>query len=70
MVLSDSQIEEAQAEAAQFLETSIYTLSLTLGLDPAEVSSALTNPVGPDHHDYVFYELLKDQCSALEKIQT
>ena len=66
MALSEPEIERAMEEAREFLEYSIFTLGILMGVNFDELSSGMEIPVQPDHYEYPLYESLKKQVTILE----
>lgn len=69
MALTTERLEQAKAEAREFLEYSVFKIGLTLGLLPEEISSSMQIPVGEDHPTYVSYQSLIAQASILEQME-
>ena len=68
MALSPEKIALAKEEAQDFLEYSIYVLSLTLMVDLETANSSMEIPVAADDPDYTNYVSLKRQLAALEAL--
>jgi len=66
MALTAEQIAEAKREAIEFLEYSIYTVTLLVGMVAEEVSGSMVIPVDENHPSYPSYVALKEQAAVLE----
>ena len=76
MIISREKLDQARAEAKEYLEYSIYTLSMMLGIDPEEINEewvALTEEtlsVSPptNQEDAAALQCLVEQVKAYSKI--
>jgi len=69
MALTSDQISAAKEEAQEFLEYACYTIGLSLGVLPEEISPSMVIPVPETDPEYVSYVTLKRLASNLEKLQ-
>lgn len=71
MALSPENIEEAKSKAIEFLESSLYVLSLLLNVDLEEIDENSTNPIDPSNTStYNAYNDLLMQVKAYVKLTT
>lgn len=70
MALSAERKQAAKDKAREYLEFSIYTLALTLGVDPQMVSDSMAIPVTKeeDPKTYRSFECLIEQKKSLDKL--
>ena len=68
MKLGDFSDSKARHEAIQFLQTSIATLSMILGLDMESFNADSENPYELNSSMHVSYNVLKSEVIALKKI--
>ena len=68
MALTEAEVTAAKADAKKYLEYSVQTLALTLGVASDEISSSMTIPVASDDINYEAYDCLKKQAAALEAL--
>jgi hypothetical protein len=69
MALTAEQVSRARTEAREFLEYSIFTIGLSLGILPEDISSSMTIPVGENDPEYWSYVSLIRQASILEQLE-
>jgi hypothetical protein len=69
MKLGDFADSKARHEAVQFLQTSISTLSMILGLDMDSFSVDSENPYDQSSPMHSSYSVLKSEVIALNKIK-
>lgn len=68
MALTAEQVQKAKDEARKYLEYSIYTTALMLGVDTDDIDGEYVVPVTAEHQDYEAHLSLATQVSALAKL--
>lgn len=69
MALTEEQIARAKSEAREFLEYSLFTIGVSLGVMPEDISSSLVIPVGENDPEYWSYTSLIRQATILEQLE-
>ena len=70
MALTEEQIARAKTEAREFLEYSLFTIGVSLGVMPDDISSSMTIPVGENDPEYWSYVSLVRQATILERLDS
>lgn len=68
MALSQENINKAKQRSIDFLEVSIASTAMALGVDLAELDSNYEIPVSEDDEKYKSYKSLKDMYASLERL--
>lgn len=68
MAFTAEQIARATEDAREFLEYSVLTIAVTLGVLPEEISSQMAIPVGESDPQYLSYVSLIRQAAILEQM--
>lgn len=68
MALTQARIDQAKAEAREFVEYSIFATATLLNVDLEDVSSTMDIPVSADDLMYNAYVGLKRQAAVLESL--
>jgi len=69
MKLGEFSDSKARSEAMAFLQTSISTLSMILGVDEESFNVDLQNPHEFDSPFYIPYNVLKSEITAINKLK-
>jgi len=70
MALSQENINKAKQRSIDFLEVSIASTAMALGVDLAELDSSYEIPVSEDDEKYKSYKSLKDMHANLERLSS
>lgn len=69
MDIGDVNYEKAKSKAKIFLEESIFVLSKMMDIDPSAIEVNSVNPYHPQEPLYTSWECLRNEISALNKLQ-
>jgi hypothetical protein len=69
MDIGDFNYEKAKSKAKIFLEESIFVLSKMMDVDPSTIKANTANPYMAEDPLHVSWECLRNEISALSKLQ-